>query len=231
VNTCAGVRVAPASLTDQGVTFQDLQIDSLAVIGIVAEIERRYETKLGADTESAKTPSELIALINAQVRAGSGAGRDMAERTESSVVIQAPFDLVWDVTNDVAGWPELFSEYASAEILEQDEHRVVFRLTMHPDDNGVAWSWVSERTSDRSARTVRAKRIETGPFAFMNIHWTYEEVPDGIRMTWVQQFAMKPEAPVDDAWMRDNINRNTVVQMARIRDRIESISRSGVPPA
>jgi aromatase len=44
-------------------------------------------------------------------------------------------------------------------------------------------------------------------------------------MHWVQDFAMKPEAPVDDAWMTDNINRNSRVQMELIRDRIEKVAR------
>jgi aromatase len=35
---------------------------------------------------------------------------------------------------------------------------------------------------------------------------------------------MKPDAPVDDEWMTDNINRNSKVQMALIRDRIEKIA-------
>jgi aromatase len=68
---------------------------------------------------------------------------------------------------------------------------------------------------------VRARRVETGPFAYMNILWEYEKVLDGTRMVWTQDFAMKPDAPVDDDWMTDNINRNSKVQMALIRDRIE----------
>jgi aromatase len=36
---------------------------------------------------------------------------------------------------------------------------------------------------------------------------------------------MKPQAPVDDAWMTDNINRNSVVQMELIRDKIEQRDR------
>ena len=39
---------------------------------------------------------------------------------DNSVVIDAPMELVWDMTNDVAGWPDLFTEYASAEILGRD---------------------------------------------------------------------------------------------------------------
>ncbi|MFD7863200.1 SRPBCC family protein [Streptomyces sp. NPDC057682] len=149
----------------------------------------------------------------------------MPGHTENEIVIAAPLDLVWEMTNDLENWPQLFSEYASVEVMERDGERTVFRLTMHPDDNGKVWSWVSERTTDRPAREVRARRVETGPFDHMNIHWTYAEVPGGTRMHWKQDFAMRPDAPVDDAWMTDNINRNSRVQMELIRDRIEQRDR------
>ncbi|MFD3807683.1 SRPBCC family protein [Streptomyces sp. NPDC058611] len=151
--------------------------------------------------------------------------------TENEITVNAPLDLVWEVTNDLPNWPQLFSEYAALEILEAEGDTTRFRLTMHPDENGTVWSWVSERTVDRAARSVRARRVETGPFAHMDIHWQYDEVPGGgTRMKWTQDFAMKPEAPVDDAWMTDNINRNSKVQMALIRDKIEQrASEAGVP--
>ncbi|MFJ6727809.1 MULTISPECIES: SRPBCC family protein [unclassified Streptomyces] len=153
----------------------------------------------------------------------------MSGHTENEITIAAPLDLVWDLTNDVANWPNLFSEYASAEILEQEGARTKFRLTMHPDDNGKVWSWVSEREADRRTLSVDARRVETGPFAYMNIRWRYEEVPGGVRMVWTQDFSMKPEAPVDDDWMTDNINRNSKVQLALIRDRIEQAAREQQP--
>jgi aromatase len=155
----------------------------------------------------------------------------MTGHTQNEITIAAPVDLVWDMTNDVESWPELFSEYASVEIMSREGNRVTFRLTMHPDENGKVWSWVSERETDRDALSVRARRIETGPFAYMNIVWQYEKVPEGTRMVWTQDFAMKPDAPVDDAWMTDNINRNSKVQMGLIRDRIEqaAMERRAVP--
>lgn len=146
----------------------------------------------------------------------------MAAHTENEIVIRAPFETVWERTNDVARWPTLFSEYSAAEILEQSADRVLFRLTLHPDENGKVWSWVSERHLDRAHRTVTARRVEPGPFDHMDIRWMYEEVPEGVRMRWVQDFAMKPQAPVDDAAMADRINRNSLVQLALIRDRIEA---------
>jgi aromatase len=145
----------------------------------------------------------------------------MAGHTENSIVIDAPMDLVWEMTNDVASWPTLFSEYAEAEILAQEDGVIRFRLTMHPDEDGKVWSWVSERRPDPATRTVRARRVETGPFEFMSIFWEYREVDGGVEMRWVQDFHMRPEAPADDAWMTDNINRNSVVQMTRIKRLVE----------
>ncbi|GGX88850.1 SRPBCC family protein [Streptomyces minutiscleroticus] len=145
----------------------------------------------------------------------------MAGHTENEIVIAAPMELVWDMTNDLQKWTRLFSEYASVEILDRDGDRTTFRLTMHPDDNGKVWSWVSERVPDPVTRTVVARRVETGPFQYMDIRWEYAETSEGVRMRWIQDFAMKPDAPVDDAWMTDNINRNSRTQMALIRDRIE----------
>lgn len=155
----------------------------------------------------------------------------MAGRTENEVTIAAPFDLVWDMTNDLANWPDLFSEYAAVEIMERDGDRTQFRLTMHPDENGTVWSWVSERTVDRAARTVRARRVEPGPFQFMDIRWEYEETPDGTRMHWTQDFAMKPEAPVDDAGMTARINTNSRIQLDLIRERVERAARERQPAA
>ncbi|WP_030239742.1 SRPBCC family protein [Streptomyces sp. NRRL S-350] len=145
----------------------------------------------------------------------------MSGHTDNEIVIAAPLDLVWEITNDLENWPELFSEYASVEVLERDGDRVQFRLTMHPDENGKVWSWVSERTTDKSSLAVRARRVEPGPFEFMDIRWEYAEVPAGTKMRWVQDFAMKPTAPVDDEGMVDHINRNSRIQMQLIREKVE----------
>jgi aromatase len=150
----------------------------------------------------------------------------MAGHTDNSVVIAAPLDLVWDLTNDVANWPNLFSEYASAEILDETGGTIRFRLTMHPDEQGNAWSWVSERTPDPATRTVTAHRVETGFFEYMEIRWSYREVRDGVEMRWVQDFHMKPAAPIDDAGMTQRLNRNTAVQLALIKDKVEQVAAS-----
>ncbi|MET8544439.1 SRPBCC family protein [Kitasatospora sp. NPDC004799] len=145
----------------------------------------------------------------------------MPGHTDNEIVIAAPLDLVWEMTNDLENWPQLFSEYASVEVLDRQGDLVRFRLTMHPDDNGQVWSWVSERETDRDTLSVRARRVEPGPFEFMEIRWEYAEVPAGTRMRWIQDFAMKPAAPVDDEGMTGHINRNSKIQMQLIREKVE----------
>jgi aromatase len=142
--------------------------------------------------------------------------------TDNSIDIDADLELVWRVTNDVELWPELFSEYARAEILDRQGDTVRFRLAMHPDANGTVWQWVSERTPDPVTHRVLARRVEPGPFEFMHIEWEYHPTPSGTRMRWVQDFRMRPEAPLDTAAMTDRINTNSALQMALIKSKIEA---------
>ncbi|MCI4065821.1 SRPBCC family protein [Micromonospora sp. R77] len=193
-------------------SLEELGMDSLALLELSAVVADRWRVTI--PEQAGQLSIAGVADLVARRVAPPG-------HTENAVVIDAPLPFVWDVTNDVARWTDLFTEYAVVEILEQQGDTVRFRLTMHPDENGVAWSWVSERTADPATREVRAHRVETGPFAYMNIHWRYDEVPGGTRMTWVQDFAMKPDAPVDNAGMTDRINTNSKVQLAVIKDRVE----------
>lgn len=152
----------------------------------------------------------------------AGVPADAAGHTENAITIDADLDRVWAVTNDLEQWPSLFSEYASVDILERRDQTVRFRLTMHPDPQGRVWSWVSERTMDPDAHTVAAHRVEPGPFEFMNIAWSYRSVPEGTEMRWVQDFRMRPDAPIDTPGMTDRINTNSAIQLRLIKDKIEA---------
>jgi aromatase len=219
ISRCTGVPTTVPDLTDDPkVTFEKLGMDSLGVLGVVTELENKLGISLD-DAAVTAVPADLLRIVHERLLAD---GRLTRGHTRASTVIAAPMEEVWRITNDVPGWTTLFSEYADATVLGHDGATVRFRLTTHPDDNGVSWSWVSERTPDPATRTVRARRVETGAFAFMDIQWTYTPVPGGVEFTWVQDFAMKPDAPVDDDWMTANITANSLVQQARIRHLIET---------
>ena len=144
--------------------------------------------------------------------------------TDNSTEIKAPLETVWERMNDVENWPNLFTEYASAEIIERNGDTIKFRLTTFPDPeyDGQVWSWVSERTVDPATHTVKAHRIETGPFDHMNIEWYFEPTDDGTKMRWVQEFSMKPTAPATDDEAEVYINKNTKEQMAHIKEKLEA---------
>ena len=146
----------------------------------------------------------------------------MSGHTDNSVVIDAPMDLVWGMTNDVESWTTLFSEYSAAEIIERRGESVRFRLALHPDENGKVWDWVSERTPDPVTRTVRSARVETGVFKYMALFWEYTQEAGGVRMRWVQDFEMKPIAPINDEQMTARLNTNTAVQLQLIKEKVEA---------
>ena len=147
----------------------------------------------------------------------------MAGHTDNSVVIDKPIDEVWQRMNDLENWTNLFTEYASVEVLERDGHTVKFRLTTHPDPeyDGQVWSWTSERTMDPDNYTTKSHRIETGPFEYMNIEWYFEPADEGTKMRWVQDFSMKESAPANDEQAEEYLNKNTAEQMKAIKERLE----------
>ena len=148
----------------------------------------------------------------------------MAAHTDNAIEIQAPLQFVWERMMDVEDWPNLFSEYANAEVVERDGDRIVFRLTTHPDPDagGQVWSWTSERVADPASHSSKSRRIETGPFEYMEIAWFFTETPAGTHMRWTQDFTMKAGAQWTDQQVEDNMNKNTKIQQQVIKERLEA---------
>ncbi|MFI5854270.1 acyl carrier protein [Streptomyces parvulus] len=67
----AGVHVEPEALraqADDG--FDTFGLDSLGLLGIVAELEKRYGLGLPEQAERCKTPAAFLALINGALKTG-----------------------------------------------------------------------------------------------------------------------------------------------------------------
>ena len=107
--------------------------------------------------------------------------------TRNSIVIAAPYELVFDISNKIERWTELFGdEYVKAEVLERKGNEITFRLT--DDENK---SWISKRWLFKELKFAFASRWEPMfPFQYMKIVWLYHETPEGIKMTWIQDFEM-----------------------------------------
>ncbi len=115
--------------------------------------------------------------------------KDAMGHTRNSIVIDAPYDLVYDISNDIERWTELFGdEYVKAEVLERKGNEITFRLT--DDENK---SWVSKRWLHKEQNYAFASRHEPMfPFKFMKIIWLYIPDDKGIEMIWIQDWELDP---------------------------------------
>jgi aromatase len=127
-------------------------------------------------------------------------------QTVNSILIEAPYDLVFDISNDIERWTELFGgEYTEAKILKREGNKLTFKLT---DDKGN--SWQSFRLLFKDNNFAYAQKLEpTFPFDYMKIIWLYTPVPRGILMTWIQFFTMAKGAKFDDEKVEGLINKHS----------------------
>lgn len=152
--------------------------------------------------------------------------------TRNTVLIHAPLEEVFQITNDVRNWTNLFTEYAACEVLTETDNSVTFRLTTHPDENGTQWSWVSTRWTDAERKSTRSERDpSSGPFQQMVLRWWYNSVGErATAMTWEQEFTLKPGAPFSDEHATNHLNTQTRVQQQIIKERVEKMCGSSEQP-
>ncbi|WP_049579155.1 SRPBCC family protein [Nocardiopsis sp. SBT366] len=152
----------------------------------------------------------------------------MAVKLQYSTIIDAPYDLVWEVTNDVARWTDLFPGHASVDVIHHEGDTVRFRITKHPDEQGRVMTWVSDRTMYRDEGEARAVRVETGPFEYMHLRWVYEDLPEGVRLTWHYEFTAKADAPYDDTWMKAHFDESVPRELEGVRNTLEARAQAAL---
>jgi len=138
-------------------------------------------------------------------------------------VINAPYDLVFEISNDIPRWTQLFGdEYKGAEILEKKDNKITFKLT---DDEGK--SWVSWRLLFKDKFFTYAERQEPKfPFKFMKIIWLYTQRPEGMEMTWIQHFEMDEKAKFNDEKVEGFINKHSQDNLKIFKEVIEAAAKN-----
>jgi len=126
--------------------------------------------------------------------------------TCNQIIIKAPYERVFDISNDIPRWTELFGgEYTKAEIVKKEGNKITFRLT---DNEGN--SWQSFRVLDKVHHFAYAQKKEpVFPFRYMKIIWLYTELPEGVLMTWIQHFEMDSKAKYNDQEVEGFINKHS----------------------
>ncbi len=145
-------------------------------------------------------------------------------QTVNSIVINAPYDLVFDISNDIERWTELFGdEYTEAKVVKKKGNKLTFQLT-----NNEGASWQSYRLLFKDYNFAYAQKMEpTFPFQYMKLIWLYTPTPEGVIMTWIQFFTMAEGAKVDDAKATELINKHSVENMKIFKEVIEKEAQKG----
>ena len=143
--------------------------------------------------------------------------------TCNTMIINAPYDLIFDISNDIPRWTELFGgEYKKAEVVEKEGNRITFRLT---DDEGK--SWVSWRLLFKDKFFTYSQRHEPKfPFKYMKIIWLYTQKPQGCELTWIQHFEMDDKAKFNDEQVEGFINKHSKDNLKIFKEVIESAANS-----
>jgi acyl carrier protein len=63
LSTGAGVRITP-DLVGEGTTFEEIGVDSLALLSVIPILERTRQILLPADAENIKTVGDFLDLVN-----------------------------------------------------------------------------------------------------------------------------------------------------------------------
>jgi aromatase len=126
--------------------------------------------------------------------------------TCNSIIINAPYEKVFDISNDIPRWTELFgSEYKKAEVISKEGDKITFRLTDDEDK-----SWISWRLLFKDEYFAYAERFEPKfPFKYMKIIWLYTLRPEGVELTWIQHFQMDEKTKFNDEQVEGFINKHS----------------------
>jgi aromatase len=138
--------------------------------------------------------------------------------TVNSIIIDAPYERIFEISNDITRWTELFGgEYKEAEVVKKEGNKIIFKLT---NDQGQTWqSW---KLLFKDKCFTYAEREEPKfPFKFMKIIWLYMQRPSGVEMTWIQHFEMDEKAKFNDEQVEGFINKHSKDNLKIFKEVIE----------
>ncbi|MGW8957045.1 SRPBCC family protein [Paenibacillus sp. NPDC055715] len=143
-------------------------------------------------------------------------------RIQNSIKINASPEHVYEITNNINRWTELFEDYKISSIVSKEDcgrfTKMVFQLG-YSEKN----TWTSWRILDREQLVAIAERIDPlFPFAYMHLKWTYDHILEGTLMTWIQDFEMDPDYSETISVVLNRMGDHTRHNQERIKYMIES---------
>lgn len=142
--------------------------------------------------------------------------------SQSTIVIRASRESIFESASDLSRWPAILPHYRYIRYLERGNDRHVVKMAAHRD--GLPISWVSEQTIDRKNLEIHFHHLKAFTKG-MGVVWSFEDTPEGtlVRIVHHLQFRIRPLAPVAEriigGFFIDNIAHKT---LATFKQHLES---------
>ena len=111
--------------------------------------------------------------------------------TANSILIRAPRGKIFETAADLSRWPEILPHYRYIRYYERSPERNVVKMAAVR--SGIPISWVSEQRIERDKWEVRFRHLKAFTKG-MEVVWTFEETPDGVRVSIVHDLAFRVRA-------------------------------------
>jgi ribosome-associated toxin RatA of RatAB toxin-antitoxin module len=106
----------------------------------------------------------------------------------NSILMQAPREQIFEAAADLSRWPQFLPHYRYIHYYEQSPTRNIVKMAAHR--SGIPIAWVSEQIIDRDRLEVRFHHLRAFTKG-MNVVWTFEDQPDGVRVTILHELAFR----------------------------------------
>ncbi len=144
--------------------------------------------------------------------------------TESSILIRAPKEKIFESASDLSRWPAILPHYRYITYLERGNHRHVVKMAAHRD--GIPISWVSEQTIDHEKLEIHFRHLRAFTKG-MAVVWSFADTPDGtlVKIVHILNFRIPWLAPIADriigGFFIENIAHKTLATFKQHLERPE----------
>jgi len=117
--------------------------------------------------------------------------------TSSTILMRASRQAVFETAADLSRWPEILPHYRFIHYYERSPERNVVKMAALR--SGIPISWVSEQLINRVRLEVRFRHLKAFTKG-MEVLWTFDDTPEGVRVTIVHdlRFRIPALAPLAD---------------------------------
>ncbi|MEN3586266.1 aromatase/cyclase [Streptomyces sp. ZYX-F-203] len=143
-------------------------------------------------------------------------------RTEHTIDVDAPAELVYALIAEVTRWPETFPPTVHAEVVERTGESELIRIWAMANDTAKTWTSRREHDATNLEVTFRQERSQH-PVGGMGGAWSVEPLTETTsRVRLLHDFHAATDDPADLEWIRQAVDRNSGSELKALKASAEA---------